>query len=777
MRSRSSTLNTIASVICTLLAVALGAGIGLFLAFAKTLPPVESLEEYRPNIVTQILSDNGEPIAEFYVERRILIPLKDVPQHLLGATLAVEDSSFYQHTGIDLRGIARAFVNNLRAGKIKEGGSTITQQLARNMFLTPERSLSRKIREAILSIQIERRYTKDEILEFYLNQVYYGSGAYGIEAAARTYFNKSISELTLGEAALLAGLPRAPSLYSPFNDMIRARERMKHALGRMVANGTISPQQAEEAWMKPVVLAWPSPHLNKAPYFVEYIRQTIQERYGPDAMLKQGLTVHTTLNLQMQRAAERVLRDGLIETDKRRGFRPPVRDNPGGTQITPMPPPGEDITQGALASGIVSAIGPDHLDVAIAGYRGRITRENLAWTKVKNLGSTFAVGDPLLVRVTEIYDDNPQYRYELALEQEPEVEGALVAIDPRSGAIKAMVGGYDFRRSQFNRAAQALRQPGSGFKPILYATALQQGWTPSDILRDEPFEYVDPWSGKVWVPVNFDGEFEGPVTVRHALEDSRNVPSVRLMEQVGPEAVIATARKLGIQSYLAPYLPLALGASDVTLLELTAAYGVFANQGVRTLPMAIHSATDRNGKILEEHFTEVHDGLDPHTAYLITNLLQGVIQNGTAKKAQELPFPIAGKTGTTNEFTDAGFIGYTPNLVVGVWTGMDDHTPIGRKETGAKAALPIWMAFMASVHENQVSEEFPVPEGITFREVDARTGLLATEDSERVIREAFLDGTEPTQFHRSPLVASEEADYQLYDVLPPHPRAAVILNR
>lgn len=777
MASRNAVINTIATAVCVLLAAALGAGIGLFLAFANTLPPVESLEEYRPNIVTQVLSDSGEPIAEFYVERRIVIPLKEVPKHLMDATLAVEDSSFYQHVGVDLRGIARAFVNNLRAGRIKEGGSTITQQLARNMFLTLERSLSRKIREAILSMQIERRYTKNEILEFYLNQVYYGSGAYGVEAAARTYFNKAVPELTLPEAALLAGLPRAPSLYSPFRDTVRARERMKHVLRRMVASGKIGPEEAEEAWMKPIILASPSSHLNKAPYFVEYIRQALQGRHGPDAMLKQGLTVHTTLNLDMQLAAQRALRDGLIAIDKRRGFRAPVHGGPPSVPITPMPPPGEPIASGKLASGVVSVVHADHLDVDIGGHRGRITRDNLAWTKVTNLAAAFAVGDSVLVRIGAVYYDDPVYRYELNLEQEPEIEGAIIAIDPRSGAIKAMVGGYDYRRSQFSRAVQAVRQPGSGFKPILYATALRQGWTAADTLWDEPFEYIDPWSGQLWAPENFDQEFEGAVTVRHALEDSRNVPSVRLIEQVGTQAVIDTARKLGIRSRLAPYLPLALGASDMTLLELTAAYGVFANQGVCTVPMAVQYVTDRNGKILEEHFTEIHEGIDPQTAYLVTNLLQGVIRNGTGKKARELPFPVAGKTGTTNEFTDAWFIGYTPTLVVGVWTGMDDHTTIGYKETGARVALPIWMAFMESVYEDRAVEDFPVPEEIVFHDVDAATGLLATPSCEHVIREAFVDGTEPTQFWRSTVVASEEGDYEIYEVLPPHPRAAIILSR
>lgn len=598
------------------LALILGATAGFLLSHVGGLPEVTSLEEYKPSATTRIFSDDGELLAEFYMENRTPVPVSAIPKNVIEAFLAVEDPRFYSHSGIDFSGIIRAMYQNIRAGRIVQGGSSITQQLAKMMFLTPERTFSRKLKEAYLAIQIERHYTKDEILDLYLNQVYLGSGAYGVEAAAHTYFGKSVSKLTLAEGALLAGLPAAPTRYSPLNDLQLAYSRRAHVLRRMRAEGFIDKKQMLAAEDEPFVRIPVKKDQFKAPYFVEYIRELLDQKYGESALYRGGLNVYTTLNYQMQEMAEEAMEKGLQQVEKR---------HPSDQQM----------------------------------------------------------------------------------------QGALIAIEPHTGYIRTMVGGRDFYKSEFNRSTQALRQPGSAFKPIVYAAALDKGLGPDDTILDAPVSYPGARAGVLWSPTNYDRKFEGEVTLRRALALSINVVAVKLLAKVGIPTAIDYARKLGVTTPLSPYLPLALGASDVTLIEMAAAYAVFDNYGIYTAPACIIKITDRDGQVLDDPAPIARQAISQNTAEEMTDMLTGVVRFGTGYQASSLGRPAAGKTGTTSKFDDAWFIGYVPSMVTGVWVGYDDHKEIGNRETGARAALPIWLDFMKNyVRELKVPyENFPVPTG------------------------------------------------------------------
>jgi penicillin-binding protein 1A len=630
----------------------MGGAIGFMIFSAWDLPEVKTLEEYSPNITSRVYSSSNRLLAEFYLENRTPVSLDDVPKIMVNALIAAEDARFYQHFGIDLRGVIRAMIRNIRAGKIIEGGSTLTQQLAKVLFLTPERSYTRKLKEMALALRIEQQYTKREILALYLNQIYFGSGAYGIEAAAQIYFGKPAKELNLAECALLAGLPRSPRHYSPFKSPANARSRRAYVLNRMVAMGDITTMQAEEAKKAPLPIQASVKAAGQAPYFVEYVRQKVEERFGSSILYSGGLNIYTSIDDDLQSYAEQAVQSGLakIERQKRK--------------------------------------------------RGPTSRR---------------------------------------------LQSALLAIEPSTGQIRAMVGGHDFNESQFNRAVQALRQPGSAFKPIIYTAALEHGYSASDILDDSPLTIkVDRKTD--WSPENFTHTYQGPVTMRRVLEQSLNVPTVRLVDKIGTDEIIRYARKLGIRSPLTHYLPLALGSSSVTLAELTSAFAVFDNHGVKIGPVSILSITDNTGRVLYTNDAMPEQVIKPETAYLITYLLEGVIEHGTGWKARELNRPASGKTGTTNDYRDAWFIGYTPDLVAGVWVGYDDQASIGPKETGARAALPIWLEFMKKAHSESNAEDFPIPEGIIFKQVDPKNGLLSTERCRYSIREAYLPGTEPHQF-------------------------------
>lgn len=682
----------------TLLVVLAGATGGFVAAYMNDLPSLDLLEEYQPSLSTTLYSDQDEPFASLFEQKRIYVPLQKIPMHLVRALLAVEDARFYQHRGVDPRGIVRAIWTNLKCLCLAEGGSTITQQLAKVLFLTPEKSFSRKIKEILLAFEIERRYSKDKILELYLNQVYFGHGAYGVEAAAQTYFSKSVGQLTLAEAAMLAGLPRAPNYYSPILDKGRAKRRREHVLNRMTELGIITHKTAAETSKVPFDERRFAPSKNLAPYFVEYVRQQIEEKYGTYALYHGGLKVYTTLNLMMEKAAEEALIGSLREIDKGRGYRlkpktkKTAKDRP--SYIAPK--------LGEVLWGKVVKARPQGIEVEVDRYRGEIPNEKLSWTGLDKPWEAFDEEEQIKVRVLAI--DEKRKTLELGLEQDPEVEGAFLAIDPRTGQIKAMVGGYDFERSKFNRAIQAKRQPGSAFKPFVYAAAFDRGFTPSTILVDSPVNYPILVNGqqREWSPENYDRTFRGPTTLRYGLEHSINVIAVKLIEKVGVRPVIELARTMGITSELRAEYALALGVSEVTLLEIVSAYGAFANRGNRMEPYAIRKVVDNRGTILEEHFPEGHQVLREETAFILTQVLRGVVERGTGKGARVIGRSLAAKTGTTQEATDAWFIGYTPSLVAGVWIGYDTKRSLGPHESSARLAVPIWVHFMQRILPIQI---------------------------------------------------------------------------
>ena len=646
-----------------LTAVLIGGSVGFLLFSVWDLPEVQTLEDFKPSITSRVYSDSNKLLEEFFVENRTPVVLSDVPPQLIDALIATEDTRFYTHHGMDFRGIARAMYRNIRAGKIVEGGSTLTQQLAKVLFLTPERSYSRKLKEMVLALKIEQQYTKKEILSLYLNQIYFGSGAYGVESAARIYFSKSVKQLELAECALLAGLPRSPKYYSPFKDPDSALGRRAYVLNRMAKLGYITEGQAGEAKKSSLPVQPKISAGGPAPYFVEYIRQKVEERFGSSILYSGGLNIYTSINDRLQRHAQEAITAGLAKVEARRG------------------------------------------------------------KKLKSL---------------------------------PPLQAALVAIDPSTGHIQAMVGGRDFNQSQFNRAWQAVRQPGSSFKPIIYAAALERGYGSADLLEDAPVTYkVD--NNKTWKPENFSKRYRGMVTMRRALEQSINIPAIRLLEKIGVEETIQYTRRLGLTRQLGPYLSLALGSSDLTLLELTSIYAVFANYGIRMEPAAILMITDSTDRIVYSNESIPQQVMRPETAYLITNLLTGVIERGTGRRARRLKRPVAGKTGTTNDYRDAWFIGYAPSMVAGVWVGYDDHRSIGPRETGARAALPIWIPFMQKAHEGIEPENFTVPDSIIFKQIDPATGLLSSADCKESIREAFLPGTEPRRYCEESASLPEES--------------------
>ncbi|HTG01084.1 MAG TPA: PBP1A family penicillin-binding protein [Nitrospirota bacterium] len=646
-------------------AALIGGATGYLIYSLGDLPQIQALEEYRPNIASRVYSQDNKLLAEFFLEYRRPVTLNDVPEILIKALIATEDRRFFNHHGIDFRGVARALFRNIRARKILEGGSTLTQQLAKVLFLTPERKYTRKLKEMALALKIEQRYTKNEILTMYLNQIYFGNGAYGIEAASQIYFGKAARDLSVAECALLAGLPRSPKYYSPFKAPEQAKMRRAYVLNRMVEAGVITALQAEEVKNMPLPLQVAAKPAGRSPYFVELVRQRVEERFGSSILYSGGLNITTTLNDEMQSAAEEAITGGLTTLDKQ---------------------------------------------MNVHGSRS-------------------------------------------------ELQAALLALDPSTGRILAMVGGRNFSASQFNRAWQALRQPGSAFKPIIYAAALEHGFNPSDMLDDSPLT-IQVDRKKSWSPENFTHTYQGMVTVRTALAQSLNVPTVRLLEKIGIDSAISYAKQLGIRSPLTRYLPLALGSSDVTLAELTSAYAVFANHGIRTGPFAITSISDSTGRILFQNDIVPQQVTKPETAYLITYLLKGVIEHGTGWKARALGRPVAGKTGTTNDYRDAWFVGYTPNLVAGVWVGYDDQQSLGPKQTGARVALPIWIEFMKKALAYRTADDFTAPSSITFKQIDPRTGLLSTDRCKLSIREAYITGTEPHRFCDEAVTPAPEQEYQ-----------------
>ena len=698
-------IDRVALAFLLLCAIALGAACGLLFVYASDLPEIHALETYRPNVVTEIYSDDGQLVGSFALQRRILMTYEQCPRVLYNAVLAIEDQHFEDHWGIDFPRVAGAAYRNIIKRRRAEGASTISMQLAGNLFLDrSDRSFRRKMQEMLLALQIERRYTKPQIFTMYANQVYLAHGNYGFAAAAQFYFGKSVTDLKLQEAALLAGMIRGP-MYSPLSDPARALARRNLVLHQMEDEGKITPSEEEAARKTGLGLHVQYPRNDLAPYFFEEIRKYLESTYGTEAVHERGLRVYTTLNIKMQQAANQALRDGLHAYDRRHGWRgdlPNVlRDNLGKLDTYEDEDWRHAIEKGSYVTGLVQAVDDRFATIKIGPYRAILSAPDFAWTGRKKPSELLKVGDLAQFSIQELHEATARVQ----LEQQPGPQAALMAIDNSTGEIKAMVGGYSFEDSKFNRATQAFRQVGSSFKIYLYADAIEEGASPFDTIVDTPFTTIS--GGQPYTPHNYDEKFEGTITLRRALAGSRNVPAVKLAEKVGINTVVDMTRRFGVTTPLPPYLPLVLGAADMKLIEHTSAFTVFPNDGIRIDPHMIRRVTSYDGALLEEAHPEVHDVISPDVARTMTAMLEEVIQFGTGVQAKALGRPAAGKTGTTQDYTDAWFMGFTPQLTCGVWVGYDDkQISLGKKETGARAALPIWLEFMKAALEGQPALDF-----------------------------------------------------------------------
>ena len=677
-------------LLCT---ITLGAATGLLFVYESDLPEIRALETYRPNVVTEIYADDGQLVGSFALQRRILMTWEQTPKVLYNAVCAIEDQHFEDHWGIDFPRVAGAAYRNILKRRRAEGASTITMQLAGNLFLDrSERSFRRKAQEILLSLQIERRYTKPQIFAMYANQVYLAHGNYGFAAASQFYFGKPVTDLNLQQAALLAGMIRGP-IYSPLGDPARALARRNLVLHQMMEEGKITPAEEAAARKTPLGLHVQYPRNDLAPYFFEDIRKYLEATYGTEAVHERGLRVYTTLNIQMQKAANEAIHDGLHIYDRRHGWRGKLanilKDNLGKLDTYEDDDWRHPIEKGNYVTGLILAVDDKSATVKIGNYRALLTASDIAWTGHKKPNDLLAVGDLAQFSIPDLRETTARVQ----LEQQPTPQAAMIAIDNGTGEIKAMVGGYSFEDSEFNRATQAFRQVGSSFKPYVYTTAVEKGASPFDTIVDAPFSTIS--GGQVYSPHNYDEKFEGTITLRRALAGSRNVPAVKLAERIGINSVVDMAKRFGITTPLPPYLPLALGAADMKLLEHVSAFTVFPNDGIRIDPHMIRRVTSYDGALLEEAHPEVHDVISPDVARTMTAMLEEVVQFGTAIKAKSIGRPAAGKTGTTQDFTDAWFIGFTPQLTAGVWVGYDDkQISLGKRESGALAALPIWIEFI-----------------------------------------------------------------------------------
>ena len=641
-----------AILITVLVGLLSGATVGAFLALTRDLPQIRELENFEPSAATRIYSADQVLLAELFLEKRTPVPIGQIPTFLKSALIAIEDRQFYTHSGVDLKGIVRAVVKDIMAGQFVEGASTITQQLAKTLFLSQEKTITRKIKEAILAVQLERRYTKDELLALYLNQIYFGSGAYGVESAARLFFGKPASQMNLAQCALIAGLPKAPSRYSPLINPDLAERRRNLVLNIMRNQGLISQAQHRLATGEPVMATPRATISGSAPYFVQYIKPTLEAAIGPSLLYKGGLTIHTTLSYRLQQAAEQAVESGLVRL---------------------------------------------------------------------------------------------QQRMKAKLTPEASPQGALVAIDIRTGGILAMVGGRHFTESAFNRAADARRQPGSAFKPVVYALAIARGFTQASLVLDAPVAFKGGSNNEDWQPENFSKGYQGEMTLRQALTHSKNIPAVRLVERLGPSAVVQFAHQLGIGSPLSPNLSIALGSTSTTLLELTTAFAVFPNGGNHIPPFGVTEILDRDQGLLWVARPAIRPAMTESEAAIMVDMLQGVVQEGTGKQAQRLGMPVGGKTGTTNDFRDALFLGFSPAVAAGVWVGMDDFTPLGNMETGARAALPIWIDFMAATRPESSTLYFNIPDNIRKQWMDPVSGRGASANDHGAVQALFVSGTEPKE--------------------------------
>jgi len=742
-------------IIFTLISLAAGGIAGGYFAISGGIPSIDELKHSNPASGTKIYADDDTLIGEIKVEKGIFVPLSGIPKNMINALIAVEDSRFWKHGGIDYIAIGRAIVKDVMHVSLKEGGSTLTQQLAKVVFLSSEKTIKRKLMEASLAMKMEKSLTKQEILELYLNRVYFGHGAYGVEMASRVYFGKPAKSLTLGEAAIIAGLVKAPTQYSPYNDLSRAKDRQLTVLARMEEEGYIKKAEKDAAYAQPLYLSSPRKGVESGSYFVEYIKKYLEEKYGEDAVYKTGLKVYTTVNKGMQAAAVNAVQSGLKEVDKRRGWRGAIEHKKDvdiekelrGKELSAT----VTINPGDIYSGLVLRVSDKEATIKTRGVIGKLSIKDAGWaSKILNkdgsskvlqnfsLASILKPGDVIRVSIKSIRNKNIQ----LALEQEPEVEGALVAVEPYTGFIRAMVGGYDFARSDFNRAIYAKRQPGSAFKPIIYSAAMDNGFTPASIINDEAVTYAGGAKGE-WSPENYDHKFYGPTRLREALAYSRNVVTVKLVEAMGIDSLLNFARTVGIQSDMPRNFSIALGSFSITPFELAMVYDVFASNGMKVKPISIKYLTDKGGKVLESNEPEPEQVISPQTSFLTTSMMEDVIKYGTGWRAKSLGYPVSGKTGTTNDYKDAWFVGFTSNLVACTWVGLDNYKTLGALETGARAASPIWVSFMNSALKER-PEPFSPPEGIVSNYIDPKTGLLSRDETG--LKEYFKEGTQPKQY-------------------------------
>lgn len=747
----------------------IGLGSGVFVAgymhYSSQLPQLNAALNYEPALITHVYDRHGNVLVELADERRIPVPLSEVAQTMQDAIVAIEDQNFYSHQGLDPEGIVRAAWINYKAGDVVQGGSTLTQQLAKSLFLTHERKLSRKIKEALLAFRLEKELTKGRILELYLNQVYFGSGAYGIEAASQRYFSKSARDLDVHEAALLAGLPKAPSKFSPLSNPGKALKRRNLVLQRMVNTGKLTQSDADAYTGRDLDLNPFSGIGTKAPYFVEVLRRSLENEFGHEKLYQSGWDIHTTLDLDYQRNAEKAVIEGLLEIEKKRKeWRGPV----DGTLEAKTPEPGYPVISE------ITSVEAKQLSLTCAGLSATLKFKDI-WIKNRDL-LQLKPGDRVWFVVDSYVDDTRTAIAEGRIVQTPIPEAALLSMDVHSGEVLAWVGGYNFWQSQFDRVTQAQRQPGSAFKPFIYAKALDADYTPADVIYDTPIVVEKTWKSQVeireeterqkaiesgeldpdeidalddvefWKPHNYSEEFYGATTLREGLAKSRNVMSIHLIRDLGPSSVIRLARRLGISSPMTDSLALALGSSEVNLMELTQAYGALANQGYHSEPLMIRRIVDRYGNIIREYYPALRPTIRPDTAYLTTSILQSVITSGTGYSANSLGYPLAGKTGTTNNYYDAWFMGYSPHVVTGVWVGVDQMEEIFKRATGASAALPIWKDYMGKILQDYEPDPFPVPEGVTFARVCRTSGYLASVDCQTVIKESFRLGTVPLDY-------------------------------
>jgi penicillin-binding protein 1A len=680
----------------------LGTMAGLLIVYSTDLPQISDLERYRPSTITELYDDQGKQIGSFALQRRVLGSYEDFPKVLRDAIISTEDKTFETHWGINFWRVFGATYRDITSGSRAQGASTLTMQLSRNLFLSPERHFSRKVQEAILALQIERRFTKQQIFTMYCNQIFLGHGVYGFEAGAQYYFNKPAKDLKLEEAALLAGLPKAPVSYSPINFPDRALKRRNLVINNLLEDAKITAEEAGRAKTTALHLNI-QPDLSPAPYFVEEVRRYLEKKYGTDQVHEGGLRVYTSLDLDLERSATQAVLDGLAAYERRHGWKGALKNVvQNGEAVSKYQDPDWQKTAavGDYVHALVVDVGLQFCKIKFGKHSATLGPAEIAWTGRKLPKNMLAVGDIVYVRILAF---NPDGSARVSLEQDSGAQGALLAIDNATGDIKAMVGGRDYDQSKFNRATQAERQVGSSFKPFVYTAAIDQGAEPDDMILDAPTTFNS--AGTPYTPRNFDRKFEGNITLRHALAESRNVPAVKLAQKVGMPTVADYARRFGITSPILPFLPVALGAADLTLYEQTSAYTVFPNDGLRIEPRYIRKVTDYEGHVLEEDFPDAKDVVSQRTARTMVSLLEGVVTHGTGISAKKLKHPVAGKTGTTNDYTDAWFIGFTPSVTCGVWIGFDEKKNLGDNETGGHAALPIWIDFMRAVVSDPVRKD------------------------------------------------------------------------